>query len=134
MVQSPDVKKGKSREVPKLIKKALVAADLSKKLNESTLIASPMSHDTALQVEQICQPHNTGPKTILLPLNINPTPPIYHPLPNPVKLGHPLEVGDLFPLSEDKFDEEEDEDLLDYELSPSIPMEASRHPKKSTPT
>jgi hypothetical protein len=55
MVQPTTSKRAKSREIPKLIKKALAEADLTKKLNESALIASPMNKDMASRIEELCQ-------------------------------------------------------------------------------
>jgi hypothetical protein len=54
-------KEGKIREIPKLIKKALAKADLTQKLNESTLITSPMSEDMVTQVEKMRQLPNLVP-------------------------------------------------------------------------
>jgi hypothetical protein len=79
-----------------------------------------MNKDTTSRIEELYQLPTAA---TLPPADNNPIPPIHHSLLDPIKLGRPLEVGDLFPQSNDEFDEEDDEDLLNYEPSPTPAVE-----------
>jgi hypothetical protein len=54
MIEMSLGKQGKTREIPKIIKEALAKASLTTKLDETSLLSSPMTNETTTQIERLC--------------------------------------------------------------------------------
>jgi hypothetical protein len=112
--------------VPKLIKQALVVADLTKKLDESHLVSSPMCQSTISKIEKMCNLPDIGasnPMNPQQPQQVTNAIATYHPILDSVKLGQPLLASDIFPNSDEEVEDIHDEELLDYDPTRMTPKE-----------
>jgi hypothetical protein len=120
MIETPKRARGKTKLMPTAIKKALAEANLTSKLDEEALLANPLQENDRVAIHQFCLTQVTGSNDAWddKEKSSDNDNVIMVDLPDPNLT--PQSTGDGTAKHDETADEEYEDELVDYELSPDL--------------